>query len=158
MSSEVVAFPRPAAIDARETMLSAVGDLHALISLDPVLGSSPSRVYFVFSDQGRARVEASLSHRRPSAPAVATAYALVAYDFCFGLRLFAYAGSKIPPERARQIIARGADLQGDTLRRAALAFRIDADPTTAFDAVALKAAFFPQTDETLTHVFRLAAL
>jgi hypothetical protein len=65
------------------------------------------------------------------------------------------AGSPIPTERAKQIITCSAELQKDVLERAADTLGIDAVSITAFDADALKASFFPNTQESVTHVFRL---
>jgi hypothetical protein len=155
MTGEVLAFRKPVAADEREALLAAVVELHALIGIDPGLGASPVRVYFVFNPQAKARIEASVdgSHRKGArAP---TAYALVAFDFPFALHLFEMAGSRIPTERAKQIITCSAELQEGALERAADTLGIDAVSIADFDADALKATFFPNTQESVTHVFQL---
>jgi hypothetical protein len=155
MTGEVLAFRNPATPDVRDALLTTVVELHALISIDPVLGASPVRVYFVFNPQAKARIEACVDRSRPNGARAPTAYALVAYDFPFALHLFEMAGSPIPSERAKQIITCSAELQKDVLERAADTLGIDAVSITAFDADALKASFFPNTQESVTHVFRL---
>jgi hypothetical protein len=155
MSGEVLAFRSRTAAEVRDALLAAVIELHALISIDPVLGASPVRVYFVFNPEAKARIEACVDRSRRNGPRGATAYALVAYDFPFASHLFEMAGSRFPTERTRQIIAASAELQKGALERAAKALGMDAVSVAAFDADALKAVFFPNTQESVVHVFQL---
>jgi nitroreductase len=157
MSGQVVAFRDPKAPDEREALIAAIGPLHTLITLDPILGASPVRIYFVLNPEARARIAECLDPNDRSQARFAPAFALVAYDFPFALHLVEGASPQISSERAKQIVTCSAGLQGDALRTAAAAFGIDARPIPAFDAGALKAALFPSTQETVTHLFRLAA-
>ena len=85
----------------------------------------------------------------------ADAYALVAYDFPFALHQLESTASRIPRERARDIVSCNAGLQRDTLRRAAEALGVEARPVVRFDAAELKTTFFPNTQETVIDLFRL---
>jgi nitroreductase len=156
MTSQIVALRGSQGADAREAWLAAVTDLHTLITLDPVLGASPVRVYFVLNPQAIARVGACVdADDRPRARS-ASALALVAYDFPFALRVVESNAPGISRQRGERIVIHGAGLQGEALRAAAGAMGIDARPLPAFDEGALKAAFFPDTQETVTHLFALA--
>jgi hypothetical protein len=156
MSAEVLAFPRSdARTDSREVLLPILSELHALITIDPILGASPARILFVLDPQARQRVAASVAAADAAARA-AGAYALVTYDFPFALQQFAWAASHIPPERAKTIISRSAALQQDSFSRAAASLGVHAWSVPCFDAGALKAAFFPNTQETVTHLFHLS--
>ena len=155
MTGQVLAFRNPATAEVRDALLASVIELHALISIDPILGASPVRVYFVFNPEAKARIEACVDRAPRNGPRAATAYALVAYDFPFASHLFEMTGSPLPPERARQIISCSAELQGDAVERAAEALGIDASPIAPFDADALKDVFFPNTQESVIHVFQL---
>jgi hypothetical protein len=154
MSAQVVAFHDPRADDQRAALLAAVGPLHRLITLDPILGASPVRVYFVVNPQARARVVACLDPADRSR--FASAFAVVSFDFPYALQLLEAAAPRGEGGRVREIAACSAGLQGAALKAAAKAFGIDAQPIPAFDAGALKADFFPNTQETVTHLFRLA--
>jgi hypothetical protein len=134
-------------------LLDAVVELHALISIDPVMGASPVRVYFVFNPAAKARISAAID-AADAAPAP-TAYAVVAYDFAFALHLIGIAGRPIDRERAKAIASASAGLQRAAFEAAAAALDVEARPVAAFDAGALKAAFFPSTQETVTQLFRL---
>jgi hypothetical protein len=156
MTSQIVALRGPPTAEAREAWLAALTDLHTLITLDPALGASPVRVYFVLNPQAVSRILTCIdAGDRPQAR-FATAFALVAYDFPFALHIVQSSAPRISPERGKAIVMRGADLQGDALRAAADAMGIDARPLPAFDQEGLKAAFFPNTQETVTHLFALA--
>jgi hypothetical protein len=157
MSGQVVAFRDPKAPDERDALIAAIGPLHALITLDPILGASPVRIYFVLNPQARTRIAECLDPSDRSQARFASAFALVAYDFPFALHLVEGTAPQIPRERATEIVTCSAGLQGDALQAAAAAFGVDARPIPAFDAGALKASFFPNTQETVTHLFRLAA-
>ena len=157
MTGQVVAFRDPKSPDEREALIAAIGPLHAVITLDPILGASPVRIYFVLNPQARARIAECLDPSDRSMARFASAFALVAYDFPFALHLIEGTAPQLPRERAQAIVTCSAGLQGDALRAAAAAFGIDARPIPAFDAGALKASFFPSTQETVTHLFRLAA-
>jgi len=87
MSGQVVAFRDPKAPDEREALIAAIGPLHTLITLDPILGASPVRIYFVLNPQARARIAESLDPNDRSQARFAQAFALVAYDFPFALQL-----------------------------------------------------------------------
>ena len=157
MSGQVVTFRDPKAPDEREALIAAIGPLHTLITLDPILGASPVRVYFVLNPQARTRIAECLDPDDRSQARFAPAFALVAYDFPFALQLVEGTSPQRSSEQAKAIVTRSAGLQGDALQAAAAAFGIDARPIPAFDAGALKAALFPSTQETVTHLFRLAA-
>jgi len=139
----------------REALLAAVSELHALITLDPILGASAVRVYFVVNPVAKAKIAASIdpadhSRRRPP-----PAYALVAYDFPFALHQLAARSSALSTERARDVVCRSAGLQGDALRAAAEVSGLSMRAVPAFDAGALKNVFFPSTQETVIELFRL---
>jgi hypothetical protein len=156
MTGQIVAFRNPETTDAREALIATVADLHTLITLDPVLGVSPVRVYFVLSPHAMSAIAACLdSDDRPRAR-LASAFALVAYDFPFALHLVESTAPQVSRERGKEIATRSAGLQGDALRAAAGAFGIEAHPIPVFDADGLKTTFFPNTQETVTHLFGLA--
>ena len=152
MTATLLAFPKSPPADDTRPLLEAAVELHALISIDPVLGASPSRVYFVFNPEAKRRIAAAVEGGEARPP---TAYAVAAYDFPFALHLIEIAGRPATPERARTIASLSAGLQGGALRAAAAALGVEAQPVPSFDAEALKAAFFAQTQETVTHLFRL---
>ncbi|MBV9508975.1 MAG: hypothetical protein JO303_01680 [Caulobacteraceae bacterium] len=156
MSAEIVAFRRPSRTAVPDALVLAIAELRALIALDSVMGASPVRPYFVLNPAACAMVGACVT--RPSGgPGAADAYALVAYDFPFALHsLDSMMERGIPPERAREIVLLSAELQQETLRRAASALGIAAQAVEVVDARALKLTFFPKTQETVVHVFRLS--
>ena len=155
MTAQLLAFRTPAPPDP-SALLDAVVELHALISIDPVMGASPARVYFVLNpaakDRIAAAIEAAGGRARPAA-----AYAVMAYDFGFALHLVEIAGRPISRERAKAIATASAELQPAAFLAAAEAVGVEAETVSAFDAEALKAVFFPQTQETVIHVFELAS-
>jgi len=132
-----------------------VRELHALITIDPILGASPVRIYFVLNPRAVERIIAALRPADPAARA-ASCFALIAYDFPFALHQFALTASPIPTERAREIIERSAGLQLPSLIQAAEAMGLAARPVCGFDAAELKETFFPSTQETVTDVLRLS--
>jgi hypothetical protein len=79
----------------------------------------------------------------------------MAYDVPFALHLIEIAGRPISSERARTIATSSASLQGAAFRAAADTVGVEAQTVAAFDAEALKSTFFPQTQETVIHLFRL---
>jgi hypothetical protein len=153
--AEVVDFPTTASTDGRDALYAAAVELQALISIDPVLGASPVRICFAFNPSAKAQIAACLPPSGGASSRAPIAYAVVAYDFSFALHLFAMAGSPIPLERAKVIITHSADLQETLLTKAAEAVGIAVDPIPGFDDKALKAGFFPETQETVIHLFRL---
>jgi nitroreductase len=158
MSAQVLAFrpePPPSATDDPQALLAAVTELHTLITTDPLMGASPVRVYFVFNPAGKAAIADAIDARDPSRRSPASAYALLAYDFPFALHIVASNGRQIADDRAKAIVSAGAGLQSRALKAAAEALGIDARAVPAFNADALKQAFFPQTQETVIHLFRL---
>jgi len=152
MTAQLLAFRKPPPAGAR-ALLEAVVELHALISIDPVMGASPVRAYFVFNPAAKAQIAAAVdaadTTREP------TAYAVVAYDFAFALHLIGIAGRPVDRARAEAIASASAELQRAAFEAAAHALGIEAQAVAAFDADALKAVFFPSTQETVTHLFRL---
>jgi hypothetical protein len=138
-----------------ESLKAAVLELRALISLDRTTGAAPVRIYFAFNAAARARIAGCLDPAETASRRPPAAFALVAYDFPFALHMIEIAGRQVTKDRAKAIAALSAGLQGDMLQAAAEAVRIEARPVLAFDAAALKAAFFPQTQETLTHLYWL---
>jgi 3-hydroxypropanoate dehydrogenase len=152
MTAQVISLREPARPDDRETLLEAVAELHALVTLDPVLGASPVRVYFVFNPDAQQRIAASLGRaiRRP-----AVAYGLIAYDFPFALHLLQATASRLTRERAMEIASCSAGLQAECLRVAAATLGIDASPVPGFDAAALKSLFFASTQETVIQLLAL---
>jgi hypothetical protein len=157
MTGQILAFRDPKSPDERDTLLEAIGPLHTLITIDPILGASPVRVYFVLNPQARTRIAECLDPSDRSQARFAAAFALVAYDFPFALHLVESAAPQLAGDPAKSVVTCSAGLQGDALRAAAGALGVDARPIPAFDAGALKASFFPSTQETVTHLFRLAA-
>jgi hypothetical protein len=155
MTGQVLAFRDPETRDGRETLLDDLVDLHTLITLDPLLGASPVRIYFVVNPHARQRIAECHDARDRSKAGLPPAYALVAYDFPFALHIAQTNAPRISRERATEIVTRSAGLQGDALQAAAGAFDLEAQPVAAFDAGALKTTFFPDTQETVTHLFRI---
>ncbi len=155
MTGQVVAFRDPRTADSREALIAAIVPLHTLITLDPFLGASPVRVYFVLNPQAIGRIVTCLGPEERAQARFASAFALVAYDFPFAVHLIASTAPTIARERGKEIATCSADLLGDALQAAASAFDIDAQPAFAFDATELKSTFFPSTQESVTHVFRL---
>jgi len=155
MTAQIVAL-RDRQLANTEDLLAAVVELHALVSIDPVMGASPVRIYFVFNPVAKQRIAACHDlegGRRAPLPA---AYALVAYDLPFALHLVETSARQIGTERAKAIVTASAELQGDMLRQAASALGIEADPVADFDADELKTVFFPSTQESVTQVLMLA--
>jgi hypothetical protein len=153
VSAELLAFRRPAPEADAKALLGAVVELHALISIDPVMGASPVRAYFVFNPAAKARILASVASDERARPP--TAYAVIAYDFPYALHLIEIAGRPVSSERAKTIATSSAELQRAAFEAAADALGIEADSIAGFDAAALKTDFFPSTQETVTHLFRL---
>jgi hypothetical protein len=157
MSATVVSLgDRVAKTGDREALLAAVVELHTLITIDPIMGIHPVRVYFVFNPQALAQIVASLDPAERAASRPATAYALVAYDFPFALDQMKVTARQVSPDRAKDLISCSAGLQANTLEAAADALGIEARRIVAFDCGALKNAFFPSTQETVIGLFRLA--
>jgi hypothetical protein len=155
MSAVVVRLPGRVRAADSEALKAAVVELHTLVSLDRTSGAAPVRIYFAFNPAARARIAACLDPTEPACRLAPSAYALVAYDFPFALHLLEIAGAQVSHDRAKEIVALSAGLQGDMLQAAAEAVNIEARPCLAFDAAAVKAAFFPKTQETLTHLYGL---
>ena len=155
MTGQIVAFRTPPTADEREASLGAVVELHTLITLDPILGVSPVRIYFLLNPKAVAKVAACLdtSDRSKARPPIA--FALVAYDFPFALYLIESSAPSLRPGRAQEIASRSAGLLGDAFRASATASGIEAYPTPSFNESGLKVAFFPDTQETVTHLFQL---
>lgn len=154
MSAQVIPLAAPTPSGADWESLVAVTELHALICIDRVEGSSPVRVYFVMNPRGKREVAARLG--RAEVARAPDAYALVAYDFPFALLQLKMAECRMAEARAREIVAYSASLQQDSLVRAALAMGFRAAPAVAFDAEGLKAVFFPHTQESIIGVVRLS--
>jgi hypothetical protein len=129
--------------------------LHALITIDPLLGASPVRVYFITNPQAKRQIEPHIERSDGAGPGRPAAYALVSYDFPYALHMFETGGSPLSRERAKKIIVCSADLQADALYRAATALGIEARSLTTFDADGLKSAFFPDTQESVINLLRL---
>jgi hypothetical protein len=155
MSAVVVRLPERVRATDSEALKAAVIELHTLISLDRTSGAAPVRIYFAFNPAARELIAGCLDPAEPACRRPPSAYALVAYDFPFALHMLQIAGAQLSEARAKEIISLSAGLQGDMLRAAAGAVNIAARPCLAFDAAAVKAAFFPQTQETLTHLYGL---
>jgi hypothetical protein len=154
MIAAVLSFPSAVNNDGREALMAVAAELHALITLDRVEGTSPVRIYFVMSPRGKREVSARLGPA--DAAHTPEMYALVAYDFPFALFQFEMRGAQMRRERAKEIISCSAELQEDSLVRAATAMGLYAAPVPTFDADGLKAVFFPNTQETVIHVLRLS--
>jgi 3-hydroxypropanoate dehydrogenase len=152
MTAELLAFRKPPRTDDAQALLEAAVELHALISIDPVMGASPARVYFVFNREAKRRISLAIDGGRAQPP---TAYALMAYDFPFALHLIEIAGRPANERRAKTIASLSAGLQGEALRAAADALGVEALPAPGFDAAALKRDFFANTQETVICLFRL---
>ncbi|HTX51557.1 MAG TPA: hypothetical protein VME40_19445 [Caulobacteraceae bacterium] len=155
MTAQIVPIAAPAPSGDDGALRAAVTELHALMTLDPILGAQAARAYFVLNPIAKARIAAAIDpsgrgHRRSPA-----AYALVAYDFPFALLQLQATASQLSPDRAKAVVSRSAGLQGQALQAAAAASSLSALPAPAFDAVALKSAFFPSTQETVIQLFRL---
>jgi hypothetical protein len=152
MTAAVIALAEQA--DDCEALRPVLAELHGLIAIDPILGASPVRILFVLNREARAHVAACIdpadAHSR-----LGPAYVLVAYDFPFALHQFTASRDYLPEDRAKAIITCSAALQSDAFQRAAGAFGLAVRAIPSFDAAALKAAFFPTTQATVTHLFRL---
>lgn len=155
MTAEVVAFPDPSWPGEHEALTRALIELHALITIDPLLGASPVRVYFLVNPQAKRRIEAYIDPPDRAGAGRLAAYALVSFDFPYALHMFETGGSPLSQERAKEVILCSADLQEGSLSRAASAIGLDARLLATFDADALKLAFFPNTQETVINLFRL---
>jgi hypothetical protein len=156
MTAQLLDFRPPAPPpEATAQLLAAVVELHALIAIDPVMGASPSRTYFVFNPVAKARVAAAIDRAEAARARPPTAFAVTAYNFPFALHLIGIAARPISPERARTIASASADLQSRAFQAAANAVGVGAQLVTAFDAEALTTAFFPGAQETVINLFRL---
>ena len=153
MTAQVLAFRDPGLCEERDAVRAALAELQTLINLDPVLGASPARVRFVHAPDGKTPITECMAPWEQVVPCLA--YALLAYDFTFARHLFEVAGRPVPLARAAEIISCSAGLQGDLLQSAAKRLGMTADPISVFDAEALKTRFFPRTQESVTHLFRL---
>ena len=153
MTADVIRLREPATGVDTTSLLTAISELHVLITLDPVLGTSPVRVYFVLNPQAKIRIEAALDascdwrRQRPSA------YALIAYDFPFALYQMEMSGARLVRERAQELVSLNAGLQGEFLEAAAASLGIAARAAPGFDADSLKSVFFPNTQETVIGLF-----
>jgi 3-hydroxypropanoate dehydrogenase len=155
MSAQVIQLRDADPAEDGAALLAAVSELHALITLDPVLGASPVRVCFVFNPEARQRIAASLDPTDGAGRRGAPTYALVCYDFPFALQLLRASASRLAEARAKEIVVCSAGLQAEALRVAAATLGIDARPVPAFDAGGLKATFLPNTQETVIQLFAL---
>jgi len=156
MTGQVVAFRERLTTDARETLIEALLPLHTLITLDPVLGASPVRVYFVLNPQARSRIVDCVAPGDRCSARSAPAFALVAYDFPFAMHLVEGTAPQLSRERALEIVLCSSALQGGALQAAAKAMGIKAESLASFDADGLKSTFFPNTQETVTQLVRLS--
>jgi hypothetical protein len=154
MTAQVVAFPRAADEQSRKILRDALVELHALVSIDPVLGASPTRVYFVNTPRAEQLVAAVVGADDRIGDREVAVYALISYDFPYALFLLKGAG-QLTEDRAKGVITRSSDLQKTLLRHAANTIGLTAQAIESADTGALKSAFFPNTQETVTHVFRL---
>jgi hypothetical protein len=155
MTADVIPLHPAARPDDRAALIAALPELHALITLDPLLGATPVRVYFVLNPAAQAEIVEAIGPLDRRAAAGTHAYALVAYDF--PLALFQLKGEtpSIPDERAKAIIRSSSALQGEGLVRAADALGLDATRIATFDAGALKRVFFPSTQEEVVDLLRI---
>jgi hypothetical protein len=155
MTAQVIPIAVPTSAEDHDAMLAAVIELHALITLDPILGASAVRVYFVFNPIAKARIAACIDPADRGLRRPAPAYVLVAYDFPFALHQLQATSNRLSPDQTKQVVCRSAGLQGKALQAAASASSLAAFPVPAFDAGALKSVFFPSTQETVIQLFRL---
>jgi hypothetical protein len=156
MTAQVIPLVDPAPSEEdREALRDAITELHALITLDPILGVSAVRVYFVVNPTAKARIAASIDPADLGRRRTPSAYALVAYDFPFALHQLQATSSQLATERAKEVVCRSAGLQGEALRAAAEVTGLSMRAVSAFDAGALKSVFFPSTQETVIQLFRL---
>ena len=155
MTAQVVAFRTPKPAFDREGLVATLPSLHTLITIDPILGASPVRIYFVLNPQAVGRIVENLDPFDRSNAHLASLFAVIAYDFPFALHLIESSAPHIPPERARSIATHSAGLQGDSLMAAARTLGIEAHPVLDFNAEGLKNDFFPTTQETVTQLFWL---
>ncbi len=155
MTADVIPLHHETRADDRAALIAAIPELHALIALDPLLGASPVRVYFVLNPAAQSEIAKTLGPSDRRAGVGAYAFALVAYDF--PLALFQLKGEtpSIPDERAKAIIRASAALQGEGLVRAADVLGLDARRIAPFDADALKRVFFPNTQEEVVDLLRV---
>jgi len=154
----VVAFPAGAEAVELQALVTAVFELHALITLDPVLGASPVRAYFVLNPVAKEKIAECIADAGRDALRGPYAYVVVAYDFPFALHQLTLSGKGIAEERAKAIVSASAAVQEPAFRAAAEALNLVARSIPSFDSAALKAVFFPTTQETVTHVLRLSLL
>jgi hypothetical protein len=155
MTAEVITLRDAQAESGREAMLSALAELHSLITIDPVMGASPVRIYFVLNPAVKSRIAAFIDAEDRGYVRPPGAYALISYDFPFALHLVETSARQMASDRAKAVVTSSAELQGYLLQSAASALGVEAQAAPDFDADALKAVFFPNTEETVTHVFRL---
>src|SRR5580658_2801628 len=125
MTAQLLAFRQPPPADA-QALLDAVVELHALISIDPVMGASPVRAYFVFNPAAKGQISTAID--AADATREPTAYAVMAYDFAFALHLIEIAGRPIDRERAKAIASASAGLQCAAFEAAADVLGIEARP------------------------------
>src|SRR5579871_3993192 len=117
MTAQLLAFRPPA--PPQETaapLLSAAVGLHALIAIDPVMGASPARTYFVFNPAAKARIVAAIAGADAGRARSASAFAVTAYDFPFALHLIEIASRRLSRERAQAIATASAEMQAATLQ------------------------------------------
>ena len=132
-------------------------ELHALLTLDPIAGASPSRTLFVVSEAAKARLARRTCPSCLETVLTAPACAVVGYDFAFAVQLALSSQAAEPGDTdlAIRTASLGAALQGDGLIRAAAALGLGATPIANFDAAALRAEFFGETSATVVFVCRL---
>ena len=131
MSAEVITFRDAQAESGREAMLSALAELHSLITIDPVMGASPVRIYFVLNPAVKGRIAAFIDAEDRTYVRPPAAYALISYDFPFGLHLVETSARQMASERAKAVVTSSAALQGGLLHAAACTLGIDARSATS---------------------------
>lgn len=147
---------RPA-VDRPDLPRAWLDDLHALLALDPIFGTSPARVLFVTSAANKARLSGHVCADDHDRVMDAPACALIGYDFGFAVSLLASDHGLETRSRAIRAAACSASLQGVGLTRAAEALGLRATPILHFDASALHAAFFAHAQATVVFACRLDA-
>jgi 3-hydroxypropanoate dehydrogenase len=155
MSAQVLRLRPQSCSAAAPVARELLDQLHGLLKLDPIAGVSPARALFVVSDDAKARLARHLGPADADQAVRAPALAVIGYDFPFAVSLLLAAKGGGDCAAAIRVARRSAALQGESLRLAARAVGLEAQPIANFDAAGLRAEFFSGSEGTVVSLCTL---
>lgn len=156
MSARVLRLRPEGCTPATPVARELLDQLHGLLKLDPIAGVSPARALFVVSEDAKSRLARHLGPRDADDAVRAPALALIGYDFPFAVSLLLAAKCGGDCTAAIRVARRSAALQGESLKLAARAVGLAAEPIANFDAAGLRGEFFAGSEATVVSLCRLA--